>query len=263
MQIDGNYHSNYHSYSRSDYQYASYTNEEAEETRAEERRKEDGYVRSGKSRSENGGVILELSGTVTENNKVPEQEAQASETLLKKGLNLIQDFWESLEETDTEAENEVPEAPISEENGEIDDEVLEETGVQRGISTVLSGIKQFFDVRIADRITALGERLKVGLQTALKRFGKDSETFSALTDPGTGSLFGGRTGGEGKGKRRGNGQEQDVDVKPSSKINEHLMDSYGKNGKYCKINENLTYQQGRAPYKVSEKTAGTQREDSF
>ena len=76
-----------------------------------------------------------------------------------------------------------------------------------------------------------------------------------MTDSGKGALLGGKTGG-GAGSNRekeGTRQEKNEPLKTAKTTNEHLMDSYSKNGAYCKINENLTYRQGRAPYKVSDR----------
>ena len=264
MQIDGKYHSDYHSYPKREYQYTGGTKEDAEEVRKDEQ--------SGTSRGKwqgDSGVIVELSN---QNNLVKEsinagREAGSENTasFIKKGIGVFQGFWKSLEEDD---KAEMPDEVSSNDRLEIDGEkvqedIVEETGLQRGIGTIISEIKQFFGVQVADKVNALVEKLKVGIQTTLKRFGKDSEPFGALTDPGTGSLLGGRTGSEGKGKRRNGEQGQEASVDAKAKREEHLMDSYSKSGKYCKINENLTYQQGRAPYKVSEKISEHDEGDSF
>lgn len=138
-------------------------------------------------------------------------------------------------------------------------------GLLRAVSGIIPMIRQGFNVLITERFESVRERLKVGIHTALKRFGKDSEPFGALTDPGTGSLFGSRTGnGTGKGSSKsGNSHIKEENIESTSGINEHLMDSYSKSGKYCKINENLTYSRGRAPYKVSERNTQRKLEDSF
>ncbi len=264
MQIEGKYHSGYHSYSKTDYHYTGGSKEEEQEVRREEH--------SGHSMGKwqgDSGVIVELSShnTYGERQASAGQETESESTVpfLKKGVDIFQGFWKSLEEDDkSETMNTIgSKEPVEADEQKLPEDIVEEAGGQRGVSTVVSEIKQFFSMQIADKVNALIEKLKVGIQTALKRFGKDSEPFGALTDPGTGSLLGGKAGSEGKGKRRESGQGQETNMKAKPKVNEHLMDSYSKSGKYCKINENLTYQQGRAPYKVSEKMPGQEGEDSF
>lgn len=214
MKIDGNYHSNYYSYPETGHNHATHTHHFTEHLHEE-----------GSSQKMEGaymaadGVTLEIRGI---------GDAMSDEAGQKQDMPVMDDR----------------------------EDISFRKRVFQGVNAVVSAIKQSFTFQVTGRFHTVREKLKVGIHTALKRFGKDREAFGTLTDPGTGSLLGGKTGGEaGRNKNSaGTTQEKNESIKAAQMKNEHLMDSYSKSGTYCKINENLTYQQGRAPYKVSSRT---------
>lgn len=254
MQVGGNYNSNYNSYSGSDYNYNTHTHHITECLHEEQ-------ISSKRTGAQAGaaGVTLEIHGKALENTQsvVTETKEHLFKDFRKKSLGFLQGFWDFLGQ---EGNRQATTMNMSEAENSGQGK-----GVLRGVSTIIPMIRQGFNVFITERLETFREKLKVGIHTALKRFGKDSEPFGALTDPGTGSLFGSRTGnGTGKGRSKsGNRHIKEEEIESASGVNEHLMDSYSKSGKYCKINENLTYSRGRAPYKVSERNTQRKIEDSF
>ncbi|MBQ8598379.1 MAG: hypothetical protein IJ409_11385 [Lachnospiraceae bacterium] len=241
MQIGGNYNS----YSDANYNYATHTHHFTECLHEEQvpKKQEGGAAAS-------SGVTVEIRseyGAEKLNDVLQGVQVSAENSFWKKGIGFFQGIWNAMGQEGQIQQN--AEADYSHED------TVRGKGLLRGVNTVISAIRQGFNVQIAERLETVREKLKVGIHTALKRFGKDSQAFGALTDPGTGSLLGGRTGSGASGRRDKSGTRQDENemIKTAAMSEEHLMDSYSKNGTYCKINENLTYQQGRAPYKVSDK----------
>lgn len=244
MQIDGNYNSNYQSYSNSNY--TTHTHHFTECLHEEQPLKKPEVGAAAP-----GGVTLEInsSSALQKNGEIGSGMQLQADTggLGSKILGFFREIWDSMGKSGSSNRDNMavyePEDTISRKS------------LWRGVHAVLSGIKQGFNMQIAERFETVRERLKVGIHTSLKRFGKGSEPFSALTDSGEDSLLGGKAGsGAGRNrKEEGTRQGKNEPIKTIKTANEHLMDSYSKSGTYCKLNENLTYQQGRAPYKVSDR----------
>ena len=244
MQIGGNYNSNYDSYSNPNYNYTTHTHHFTECLHEEQvmKKPEGGAPAS-------AGAALEIQGNSTAGkaeNIVPETQTGGS-SFGKKVLGFVQGIWDAMGKEGSHQQN-----PVTIYERE---DAASGKGLLRSVSVASSAIKQSFSVQVVGRLETVREKIKVGVHTALKRFGKDSEPFGTLTDPGTGSLLGGRagSGARRRGNKSGTRQDRNQVIRTVQMSDEHLMDSYSKSGTYCKINENLTYQQGRAPYKVSDR----------
>ncbi len=153
------------------------------------------------------------------------EEAPKPKTRVKKGLKFVKDMWDAMGD---EKETDGKEALMTDGR-----EPLE--GTDAASSTVRQGLPHY----IVNKWEQVREKVKTALSAALKRFGKGSGAFGALTDPGN-------------GKERNREPFTEKDKKGTRKSSQvtitaayedsHLMDSYSKNGKYCRLGENLTYQ---------------------
>lgn len=110
-----------------------------------------------------------------------------------------------------------------------------------GISAAISGYKQEFSHYIVNKWERVREKIKTGIHTALKRFGRDKDSFAMLSDAGhqTDGNKGPKDWEKAKQKGTRTSREEIPEVYPADN---HLMDSYSKTGEYCRLNENLTYQ---------------------
>lgn len=147
----------------------------------------------------------------------------------KKGMRLLKNFWDSMGDEGEENRQ----GARSSGSGHM--------GV-KGIEALTSAIKQMFPYRIINKWKSIREKIKVGVNTALKRFGKGSTAFGALTDLG-GHFTGKKETDKQLEESKGKGTWQKADSVPTMPLaDSHLMDSYSKTGAYCRLNENLTYQ---------------------
>lgn len=254
MQVGGNYNSNYNSYSNADYSYPTHTHHFTECLHEEQiPKKKQGEAAASQ------GVTLEIQGnSMEETGKViPEAQGTVTEGFWKKGLGFMQGLWDALGKDGSQQADRMTTL-------EMEDPATGK-GLFRSVATIVPSIRQGFHVLVVERFEEVRDKLKVGIHTALKRFGKGRDSFGTLTDPGTGSLLGGRTGNGASRKqdKSGTRQGQEEEIKTAPMANEHLMDSYNKSGTYCKLGENLTYSKGRAPYKVSGRNRQEKRGDSF
>lgn len=110
-----------------------------------------------------------------------------------------------------------------------------------GVSVMLSNIKQGFSYYIVNKWESVREKIKTGIHTALKQFGKEKDGFTMLSDAGHQPDGRKSPGDWKKGDKKGTRgrKEEIITAQPAD---DHLMDSYSKTGNYCKLNENLTYQ---------------------
>lgn len=242
MQIGGNYRS----YSNSDYNYGTHTHHVTECLHEEQPLRKKGETAS------NAGVILEIHGN-EERERAAELRTEiptrADGSGGKKGFGFLKGIWDAMGESEEQAQNVT--ALYERKDPEAGRKLMQ------NIHAVVAAIRQAFHWQITGPFETVREKIKVGISAALKRFGGGNEPFGALTDPGTGTFLEQRTGGKKEEHGAGSGTRKDEDtlIKTPEISDEHLMDSYSKNGTYCKLNENLTYWQGRTPYKVSDKNA--------
>ncbi len=154
---------------------------------------------------------------------------------LKKGLGLIRNIWDAMGDEDKAEPGKVAMAGSK-------------TSDNFGTDAASTAIRQGLPYRIVNKWESVREKLKTGLSTALKRFSRE-DAFSALTDP-KGSFKRKRGTGRQTVEKVGRGTRQkSPDILTATLSESHLMDSYSKNGEYCRINENLTYQKSKAAEK--------------
>ncbi|MCM1134125.1 MAG: hypothetical protein NC400_00995 [Clostridium sp.] len=113
------------------------------------------------------------------------------------------------------------------------------------ISAVSAAIRQIVPSFVIAKVGNAREKIKAGIGTALKRFGKREDTFGALSNPG--SFFEGkRRGKEGLSEKTERGTRRaNQEIISAAFSDSHLMDSYSKTGQYCRLNENLIYQKNK------------------
>ncbi len=99
-----------------------------------------------------------------------------------------------------------------------------------GISLVMQG---FFSDKVAKPLVSVKNRMKTIPTAFIRKFDKGKETFTAFADESH------RFGQNAKGEK-GKSKKEEMETMPS--VSEHLTDSYNKSGRYCRIQENLTYQ---------------------
>lgn len=164
-------------------------------------------------------------------------------TNTKKGMSLVKGLWDALGDEGTEDSHKVM-------------SVLK-VNLLSGIHGAAANIKTVFWHQILGRVQSVRTKIKINAGNALKRFGKDKDTFAALTDGQTPSR---RRKSDTKEKNR-NGQvtaqKKDENIPMKVLVHSHLMDSYSKHGEYCQLNDNLTYQKpGNKTKKKKEESSG-------
>lgn len=150
---------------------------------------------------------------------------------IRKGVGFLKGVWDNMgEETDGAKKSRSAFSAWNDSDG------------VKGIAAVTSAIRQVFPGRIINRWEKVREKIKVSISSTLKRFGKGSEAFGALTDP-KGHFA------EKRETDKSLSERKEKDVRKTERVAEapyqpdsHLMDSYNKRGAYCQLNENLTYQ---------------------
>lgn len=150
----------------------------------------------------------------------------------KKKTGLMKGLWEALGEEDSQDLGKV--TAVWKEN------------ILSGIYGAASSFQTAFAHRIVNKWEYVRDRIKTGASAALRKFGKNREAFTALSDERTPSHR--KNAGTKEEKQKGQvttkRKEEEMIMKNLS--HDHLMDSYSKTGEYCQINENLTYQKPRA-----------------
>ncbi len=147
------------------------------------------------------------------------------------GFSKLKGFWESLGEESGEKAQKVP---LS-----IKERVF--SHVQGIVHSAQTAVHSLFQKKLLHSVTVISKKIKMEISTALRRFKRGKDNFTALTEEGmtSGQNAYGRRNGQ-KGQVATNKKEEEV---PLAKLsNSHLMDSYSKTGAYCQLNENLTYQ---------------------
>lgn len=151
----------------------------------------------------------------------------------------IREFWNQLGEEKEDGKKKERILPERE-------EARRESGVTAaGISAVSAAIRQLVPTAVITRLGNVREKIKAGIGTALRRFGKREDDFGTLSNPG--SYFGGkRKEKEGFSEKTEKGVRQaDQEIITATFSDSYLMDSYSKTGRYCRLNENMTYQKSR------------------
>lgn len=160
------------------------------------------------------------------------EEAPKRDTGVKRGFQFVKDMWDAMGD-EKEADGE---AALTLNDGETD-----------GADAASSAVRQGFPHYIVNKWEQVREKVKTALSSALKRFGKGSGAFGALTDPGNGKE-GNRDPLPEKDKK-GTRRTSQVTITAAYE-DSHLMDSYTKNGKYCRLGENLGYQKNTSQKKT-------------
>lgn len=157
---------------------------------------------------------------------------------VKRGLGLIKGMWDAMgDEKDGETSQNA--ALVKENLSHINMDVIS------------SMIKQRFPHRIVNKWENIREKITVSIKSALKRFNRNQDAFSALSDP-KGRFAGKRgTGNTSPEKVKDGLRAKKPEISTAAMQDTHLMDSYSKSGEYCRLNENLTYQKNRMT--ISEK----------
>lgn len=163
-----------------------------------------------------------------------QEEEQQHPVSKKKGMGLLKNIWDSMGDEGEEARQGAFSSGSSPMGA-------------KGIEALTSAMKQVFPYRIINKWKSVREKIKVGVNTALKRFGKGSTAFGALTDP-RGHFTGKKETDKQLEESKEKGTRQKADpVSTVPLADSHLMDSYSKTGAYCRLNENLTYQKKVLP----------------
>lgn len=145
----------------------------------------------------------------------------------KSGRNLFREIWDAMGDEDGTEEHVLP--IYSQERG------------SRGVRAMLSAIRQDFPAYIVNKWTAVREKIRVGSYSLRKHFGRNRDGFAMSSDIGQQAAGNRQNRWDKDEKQKGTRQEQE-EIPSAYQADNHLMDSYSKNGEYCKINENLTYQ---------------------
>ncbi|MGN1180831.1 MAG: hypothetical protein ACI4SD_06400 [Suilimivivens sp.] len=154
----------------------------------------------------------------------------------KSGKNLLKGFWDALGEEGTERNKNVMAV--------LKDNLLS------GIHGAAASIRGAIQYQVVERVQNLPVKVRAVMRSAGMRFRRGKDAFTALTDGQSPS--GKERSGTGKRSKEGQvtstGKEDDIPVKVLK--HSHLMDSYSRQGEYCQLNDNLTYQnvrKGRKP----------------
>lgn len=152
---------------------------------------------------------------------------------------LIRSFWESLGEEKEDGKNK--ESIYAARDGGRKDS---ETSIA-GISAVSAAFRQLIPAAVIARIGNVRERLKAGIGTVLKGFGKREDALGTLSNPG--SYFEGKRRGKDAlpGKQERGTRQADREIITATVSDSYLMDSYSKSGRYCRLNENMIYQKNQ------------------
>jgi len=150
---------------------------------------------------------------------------------LKKGMEFIRQFWDSMGEENQGTEE--ASGPVEEGRPKED--------AAGGIFAVSSAIRNLFPSYITEKWEEVKDRVKESAGAAFRSFHKRKDAFLALSDPGRrfrGKKEEKQRRQEGAGRRIRNPRPEGLSAAASDT---HLMDSYSKTGEYCRLNENLSY----------------------
>ncbi len=157
----------------------------------------------------------------------------------KKGRSLLKGLWDSLGDEGAESSSGIMNALKG--------------NLLSGIHGAAAGIKTALQYQIINRVRNMWGKIKINGGNALKRFGKNKDTFAALTDGQTPSQRRKSAAGERSGTGQAAVKKKNEEIPMRVLVHSHLMDSYSKKGEYCQLNDNLTYQKpGTAAEKKKE-----------
>lgn len=147
----------------------------------------------------------------------------------RTGAGLFREMWEAMgEEGSNKKENVLA--------------VFDRDRSGRGVREMLLTVRQNISDYIVNKWETVRDKIKIGTQSALRRFGKNQDGFAMSSDIGQQAPGNnGRRAWEKENDQKGTRQNQE-DIPTAYQADNHLMDSYSKTGEYCKINENLTFQ---------------------
>lgn len=161
---------------------------------------------------------------------------------LKRGLGRIRGIWEAMGEEGKGESVKASSLQGASQTSHISRTWENTTGVS-------SLIRLELPERIVNKWEYVREKVKTGIKSALKRFGREKDTFETLSDP-RGRFAGKRETREQYSEKSGKGtRKQETVILTAAMEDTHLMDSYSKKGEYCRINENITYQKNRVEQK--------------
>lgn len=146
---------------------------------------------------------------------------------IRSGKNLFQEMWDAMgDEGESAREGVLP--------------FFDRDRDSRGVRAMLSAVRQDISFYIVNKWEAVREKIKVGTDFARKHFGRNRNGFTMSFDIGQQAAGNNRKNWEKEEKNKGTRQQQE-EIPSAYQADNHLMDSYSKNGEYCRINENLTY----------------------
>lgn len=179
--------------------------------------RKDTYQAAEKTMSEEEPMIAEL-GTGT----------RRTGRKTRTGVSLFREMWEAMGEEGTAEKRSI----LS---------VFDRDGSGRGVREMLLTVRQNISDYIANKWETVRDKIKIGTQSALKRFGKNQDGFTMSSDIGQQASGNNRRRfWEKEENQKGTRQNQE-EIPTAYQADNHLMDSYSKTGEYCKINEILTY----------------------
>lgn len=145
----------------------------------------------------------------------------------KSGKNLFREIWDAMGDDESAGEHVLP--------------FYGRDRASRGVRAMLSAIRQDLPAYIVNKWTAVREKIKVGSSSLRRHFGRNKGGFAMSLDIGQQAAQNGQNRWDKDEKQKGTRQKQE-EIPSAYQADNHLMDSYSKNGEYCRINENLTYQ---------------------
>lgn len=150
------------------------------------------------------------------------------------GKGFVRDIWDAMGDEGTSAQKGI--SPLHDQSADS-----HARGVH-SMTAALSAFRQDLSSYVMNKWENIREKIRTGIHSSLKRFGKDKEGFAMLSNAG--HQTDGRKGTE-KWKQEEDRKETRTgreEIPAAYQEDNHLMDSYNKTGEYCRLNENLTYQ---------------------
>lgn len=152
----------------------------------------------------------------------------------KIGKGFVRDIWDAMGDEGTSAKKGT--SPLHAQAAD------QHTRGIHGVNAMVSAFRQNLSSYVVNKWEYVREKIRTGIHTSLKRFGKDKDGFTMLSDAGH-QTDGQKGTKEWKREEMQKGTRVGKDEIPTAYPSDnHLMDSYSKTGEYCKLNENLTYQ---------------------
>lgn len=229
----------YGSFQNRNYQ-ESHTHHITECLHEEQVKKRGGAGAGQQSLDKSGGVEFSKDGDIYQMNIADPITKKASG---KSGSGFVKGFWEVLGDESTENNKNVM-------------AVLKES-LLSGIHGAATAIKDTVQHQITGRLQELRGKIKINAGSALKRFGRNKDAFTALTGGQTPSERGKYNAKEKNRNGQVTASKKEEDIPMKVLTHSHLMDSYNKRGEYSQLNDNLTYQK---PKSISKEQTGDRRD---